>query len=105
MAALIMVKPGLDWQSSGGLFDWTVEFLIARLSDRPTADWLQTVVDNNLGSVWLPDLPEKTQQEIFGLLQGGLVAAAERELPEGPAKASAVAHLRQLVELTQQDPK
>jgi hypothetical protein len=104
MAALIMVKPGLDWQSSGGLFDWILEFLIPRLSDRTTAEWLQTVVDNNLGSVWIPDLPEKTQEEILAILRDGVVSAAEQELPEGPAKASAIAHLQELVELTKRDP-
>jgi hypothetical protein len=100
MASLIMVKRGEDWQSSGGLFDWTLEYLIPRLSDRTTADWLQEVVDNNLGSLWIPDLPEQTQREIFELLRSGLIDAAERELPDGPAKAPAIAHLQELVDLT-----
>jgi hypothetical protein len=103
MAAVIMVKPGLDWQSSGGLFDWTLEFLIPRLSDRKTAEWLQTVVDNNLGSVWIPDLPKETQEEIFTILRGALIPAAEQELPEGPAKAHAIAHLQELVSLTNRE--
>ena len=98
-----MVKPGLDWQASGGLFDWTLGFLIPRLSDKKTAEWLQTLVDNNLGSVWLPDLPKETQEEIFTILRGGLVPAAEQELPEGPAKAPAIAHLRELVSLTNRE--
>lgn len=104
MAALILVKPGLDWQSSGGLFDWTLEYLISRLSDKTTAGSLQTVVDNNLGSIWLSDFPKETQEEIFNLLRNGLVPAAEQDLPDGPAKGPAIAHLQELVDLTRQDP-
>jgi hypothetical protein len=104
VAALILVKPGLDWQSTGGLFDFTLEFLIPKLSDKDTADWLQTVVDNNLGSVWLTDFPADTQQQIFDLLRSGLVPAAERELPDTPAKATALAQLRELVDLTYREP-
>ena len=100
MAALILVKPGLDWTSSGGLFDWTLEFLAARLSDRDTASWLQEVVDNNLGSMWITEFPAETQEEIFRLLRTELIVAAEQELPEGPAKVQAMAHLQELVDLT-----
>jgi hypothetical protein len=103
VAALIMVRPGKDWQSSGGLFDWTLEFLIPRLSDSGTADWLRTVVDQNLGSLWIPDLPKTTQDEIYGLLQSGLVPAARAELPDGPAKADAIDQLQELVDLTHDD--
>jgi hypothetical protein len=95
MAALIMVRPGRDWQSSGGLFDWTLEYLIPRLSDEKVADWLQTVVAENLGSLWIPDLPSETQDEIYTLLRTGLLPLAEHELP-----APAVAQLRELVQLT-----
>ena len=100
MAALIMVRPGVDWQASGGLFDWTLEFLIPKLSDRKAAEWLQTVVDNNLGSIGISDFSAETQEEIVRLLRTGVVPAAEHDLPEGPAKAAAVASLRELVELT-----
>jgi hypothetical protein len=95
MAALIMVRPGRDWQSSGGLFDWTLEYLIPRLSDEKVADWLQTVVTENLGSLWIPDLPSETQDEIYALLRTGLLPAAEQELPP-----PALAQLRELVALT-----
>lgn len=95
MAALIMVRPGRDWQSSGGLFEWTLEYLIPRVSDPSTAEWLRTVVDENLGNLWIPDLPSATQGEIVTLLRSGLLAAAERELP--PA---ALDELRELVALT-----
>ncbi len=100
MAALILVKPGVDWTASGGLFDWTLEFLIARISDKDAAAWMQTVVDNNLGSLWLTRFPGETQDEIVRLLRSDMVEAAERELPDGPAKAAAVACLRELAELT-----
>ncbi len=100
MAALILVKPGVDWTASGGLFDWTLEFLIARISDKGAAEWMRTVVDNNLGSLWFTQFPEETQEEIFRLLRSNIVDAAERELPDGPAKPAAVARLRELAELT-----
>ncbi len=38
MASLIVLKPGVDWTTAGGLFDWTLEFLISRLSDRQAPD-------------------------------------------------------------------
>ncbi|GAA2649109.1 hypothetical protein [Paractinoplanes durhamensis] len=95
MAALIMVRPGRDWQSSGGLFDWTLEYLIPRLSDEKTAESLRTVVEENLGSLWIPDLPSEAQIEIFQLIRAELLPAAEAELP--PA---AVAELRELIALT-----
>jgi hypothetical protein len=103
MAALIMVRPGKDWQSSGGLFEWTLEYLIPRLSDKETAGWLQTVITENLGSVWIPDLPPDTQEEIYELLRRGLVSAAKQELPDGPAKADAIDQLQELVDLTHAD--
>ncbi|MGW4942471.1 hypothetical protein ACWEOZ_12910 [Actinoplanes sp. NPDC004185] len=100
MASLILLKPGVDWVASGGLFDFTLEFLISRLSDEKAVESLQAVVDNNLGSVWLTDFPATTRQEIFTLLRTGLVAEGERALPEGPAKATALDLLRELVDLT-----
>ena len=95
MAALIMVREGRDWQSSNALFDWILEFLIPRVTDEKTADWLRTIVDENLGSLWIPDLPPETQEEIHTLLQGDLIRAAEHDLP--PA---ALDELRELVALT-----
>ena len=95
MAALIMVRPGRDWQSSGGLFDWTLEWLIPRVSDERTAGLLRTVVEENLGSLWIPDLPPPAQREILGLLRSGVLPAAEREL-----QPYAIDQLRELVALT-----
>ncbi|MGK5680518.1 hypothetical protein [Actinoplanes sp. URMC 104] len=100
MAALIMVRPGSDWQATGGLFEWTLEFLIPRLGDRGTAERLRTVVAENLGSLWIPDLPEAGRAEIYTLLRTGVVAAARRELPDGPGKGDALAQLQELVALT-----
>ncbi|MBU2667536.1 hypothetical protein KOI35_28885 [Actinoplanes bogorensis] len=100
MAALIMVQPGKDWQATGGLFEWTLEYLIPRLDDQKTADWLRMVVTEHLGSLWIPDLPGPGQEEIYALLRKGLVTAARAELPDGPGKADALAQLRELVDLT-----
>lgn len=100
MAALIMVRPGRDWQSTGGLFDWTLEWLIPRLSDEKTAELLRAVVEENLGSLWIPDLPAHAREEIYGLLRSGVLPAAEHDLPETPAKPYALTQLRELVELT-----
>ena len=100
MAALIMVRPGRDWQATGGLFEWTLEYLIPRLDDRKTVDWLRLVVAENLGSLWIPDLPDAGREQIYALLRSDLVAAAYRELPEGPAKSDALTQLRELVALT-----
>jgi len=95
MAALIMVRPDRDWQSSGGLFDWTLEYLIPRLADEKAAEWLRTIVEENLGMLWIPDLPDEVQEEIYDLLRSGVVAAAAHELPP-----TAVDQLRELVALT-----
>ena len=95
MAALIMVRPDRDWQSSGGLFDWTLEYLIPRLAEEKAAEWLRTIVEENLGMLWIPDLPDEVQAEIYDLLRSGVVAAAAHELPP-----TAVDQLRELVALT-----
>ncbi|MEH0932455.1 DUF4926 domain-containing protein [Micromonospora sp. CPCC 205558] len=76
MAGLIVLKPGVDWIATGGLFDWTLEFLISRLSDRQTTNRLQEIVDNNLGSLWIDDLPAAVRQEIVSHWRNGLVTAA-----------------------------
>ncbi|WP_435205685.1 hypothetical protein [Micromonospora sp. bgisy143] len=100
MAGLIVLKPGVDWTSSGGLFEWTLEFLIARLSDRQTADRLQEIVDNNLGSLWVDDLPPAAQLEIVSHWRNDLVTAGERQLPETEHKVDVIRHLQELVDAT-----
>ncbi|WP_327039807.1 hypothetical protein [Micromonospora maris] len=100
MAGLIVLRPGVDWTATGGLFDWTLEFLISRLSDRAVAGQLQEIVDNNLGSLWLHELPGSAQQEIVGLLRNGLVAAGADQLPETEQKTVVLGHLQDLVDAT-----
>ncbi|MEU7750480.1 hypothetical protein AB0B57_01835 [Micromonospora sp. NPDC049101] len=100
MAGLIVLKPGVDWTATGGLFDWTLEFVISRLSDRQTANHLQEIVDNNLGSLWIDELPAAAQQEIVSHLRNGLVTAGERQLPETEHKIAVIQHLQELVNAT-----
>ncbi|MBW4701219.1 hypothetical protein J7462_04835 [Micromonospora sp. RL09-050-HVF-A] len=100
MAGLIVLKPGVDWTATGGLFDWTLEFLITRLSDRRVADQLQEIVDNNLGSVWVHELPPSVQVEIFGHWRHGLVEAGKQDLPENDHKTDVLRHLQELVDAT-----
>ncbi|MGC4806475.1 hypothetical protein [Micromonospora sp. DT233] len=100
MAGIIVLRPGVDWTATGGLFDWTLEFLISRLSDKREADRLQEIVDNNLGSLWLHDLPEPVQREVVSHWRGGLVAAGEQQLPDTDEKAGVIRHLQELVDAT-----
>ncbi|MEW2384673.1 hypothetical protein AB0873_21640 [Micromonospora sp. NPDC047707] len=100
MAGLIVLKPGVDWTASGGLFDWTLEFLISRLSDRQAADSLQEIIDNNLGSLWVADMPTRVQHEIIGHWRDGLIAAGERELPDTEHKTAVIHRLQELVDAT-----
>ncbi|RLP89325.1 hypothetical protein EAD89_15325 [Micromonospora sp. BL4] len=100
MAGLIVLKPGVDWTATGGLFDWTLEFLIARISDRQAAAHLQEIVDNNLGSLWIDDLPAAAKQEVVNHWREGLVAAGERQLPDTEHKTDVIRHLQELVEAT-----
>ncbi|GAB3932390.1 hypothetical protein [Micromonospora vulcania] len=100
MAGLIVLKPGVDWTATGGLFDWTLEFLISSLSDRQAANHLQEIVDNNLGSLWVSELPVAARQEIIDLWRDGLVAAGERQLPNTEHKADVIRHLQELVDAT-----
>ncbi|MEU9510202.1 hypothetical protein AB0D32_28425 [Micromonospora sp. NPDC048170] len=95
-----MLRPGVDWTATGGLFDWTVEFLIPRLSDRQAAEHLQEIVDNNLGSLWVADLPTTVQQEIVEHWRSGLIAAGRQQLPESQEKAAVLHHLQKLVDAT-----
>ncbi|MGC4866227.1 hypothetical protein ACLQ3B_12445 [Micromonospora sp. DT53] len=100
MASLIVLKPGVDWTATGGLFDWTLEFLTSRLSDRQAAGTLQKIVDNNLGSLWIDDLPAATQREIVSHWRNGLITAGEQQLPETEHKVDVIRHLQELVDAT-----
>ncbi|MEH1057143.1 hypothetical protein V6U89_18315 [Micromonospora sp. CPCC 206171] len=100
MAGLIVLKPGVDWTATGGLFDWTLEFLISRLGDRQVAGHLQEIIDNNLGSFWVSELPQDTQTEIVNHWRRGLIAAGEQDLPETEQKADVIRHLQELVDAT-----
>ncbi|MEV6693888.1 hypothetical protein AB0M35_20695 [Micromonospora sp. NPDC051196] len=90
----------MDWTATGGLFDWTLEFLISRLSNRAIAGQLQEIVDNNLGSLWLHELPGSAQQEIIGHLRNGLISAGEEQLPDTEQKRVVLGHLQELVDAT-----
>ena len=100
MAGLIVFRPGVDWTATGGLFDWTLEYLIPRLSDKEAVERLHEIVDNNLGSLWISDFSPQAQQEIVSNLRAGLIAAAEQDLPDSDRKADTIRHLRELVDLT-----
>ncbi|MEU7800162.1 hypothetical protein AB0B10_12885 [Micromonospora arborensis] len=100
MAGLIVLNPGIDWTATGGLFDWTLEFLIPRLADRQAADHLQEIVDNNLGSLWLDNLPAAARREIVRHWRDGLVTAGERQPPKTEHKVDVIRHLRELVDAT-----
>ena len=99
MATLISLGPELDWQASGGLFDWTLEFLIDRLEDDEAIDRLREIVDNNLGSLWLSDLPPRAVPDALRLLADELIPAGERALPDGDHKTYAIEQLRTLAAL------
>jgi hypothetical protein len=47
-----------------------------------TAEWLQTALENNLGLVWISEFPEQA-------LRSSLMQTAERDFPDGPARAPA----------------
>ncbi|SRR6266536_10718 len=100
MAGLLVFKPGADWTATGGLFDWTLEFLIDRISDRAVVDRLRKIVDNNLAIVWVSEFPTQAQREIVAVVRNELITAAERELPESDHKTEAIRHLQELVDLT-----
>ena len=104
MAGLIRLTPDVDWTASGGLFEFTLEYLADHIDDNQAAAWLREVVDNNLGSVWITEFPGRTQREIIDALRSGLVNTAERDLPETDRKAAALDELRRLVDLTYRVP-
>jgi RNase P/RNase MRP subunit POP5 len=99
MSGLLVLAPEVDWTASGGLFDWTLEFLINRVSDDSTVERLREILDNNLGSMWVSEFPPRVQEEVCRLLQEGIVSAGERDLPVGEHKAAAVRSLEELAEL------
>src|SRR3954468_17061274 len=100
MAGLIVLTPDVDWSASGGLFDWTLEFLIQRLSDGGAAARLQEIVDNNLGSLWISDFAPPTQRQILHEFGDNLLRAARHDLPDTGAKQDVLAHLEELESLS-----
>ena len=99
MAGLLVLKPGTDWTASGGLFDWTLEFLIERLSAPDAVAHLREIVDNNLGSFWLAELPPEARGQAVAQLRDHLVEAAISELPDSDQKAAVLKHLRELADM------
>lgn len=99
MAGLLVLKPGANWTASGGLFDWTLEFLIDRMSAPEAVARLQEIVDNNLGSLWLAELTPEARRQAVTQLRDHLVEAGERELPDGEHKVHVLRHLRELADM------
>lgn len=99
MAGLILLESGVDWIAPGGLFSWVLEFIMSRVADRATIEHLREILDNNLGSFWLTELPVDAQRQVIAALRDVLVEAARRELPESGHKAAALDHLHELADL------
>jgi hypothetical protein len=99
VSGFLVLTPGVDWATTGGLFDWTLEYLIDHLSDGTAVERLREILDNSLGSLWVSEFPSRVQREICNVLQEGIVAAGERDLPVSDYKASAVRSLEELANL------
>ena len=99
MSGFMIVDKGVNWSASGGVFDWTLEFLGSKVSDAETVEYLADVKDN-VQMLALPDFPPPVRNELVAIIRNDLVAAAERDLPEGEAKPFALAALQELVDLT-----
>ena len=99
MAGLLVLKPGADWSATGGLFDWTLGFLMQRVTAPDAVDRLREVVDNNLGSLWLADLPAEARAQAVTQLRDNLVETGRRELPDGEQKDEVLKHLQELADL------
>jgi len=99
MAALIRLDENIDWQTSGALFDWVLEFLAEKIDDAQAQARFHEVIDNNLGSVWLEEFELPVRQDILHALSADLVEAGERSLPDGDRKEDAVEQLRALARM------
>jgi hypothetical protein len=99
VAALILLEEGIDRQTSGGMFDWILEFLIDRIADQEAADRLRQILDNNLGSLWLTEFTPAVRTAALEHLARGLVPAAEQRLPLSDRRDEALAALRTLAGL------
>ena len=102
MAGLLMVRPGAGWTVGGGLFDWTLEFLIERLTDPEAVTLLREIVDADLGSFWLSELSPEARGEVLALLRDQLVEAGEKELPAGDRKPDVIRRLRELADMARE---
>ena len=97
MSGFFILGEGVYWSVSGGLFDWTLEFLVSRVSDGYAVDRLKEVVDNNLQSFSLLEFSAPARAEIIHSLREGLLDAADMQLaPSDITKA----RLQELVDLT-----
>jgi hypothetical protein len=90
----LLLKPGVDWTATGGLFDWVLQFLIPRLSDKEAVERLYTIANGNLGSLWISEFPTPVRLQAIAALRAGLVTAAEQGPPETDHNAAAVRHFK-----------
>ncbi|GGN58994.1 hypothetical protein GCM10010112_13380 [Actinoplanes lobatus] len=77
MAALLVLGPGIDWPTCGGLFDWTLDFLVARISDPAAIARLREVIDNSPGSVDLTEFSLAARVEVRAQLRDNLVPSGD----------------------------
>jgi hypothetical protein len=99
VAALILLDDDAEWQSTGGMVDFVLEFLIERIDDPGAVQRMREIVDNNLGSLWLTEFPPAARTAALEHLSRDLVPVAERDLPASDRRDDALAAFRALADL------
>ena len=100
MSGTIVLSDELRWSADRWLFDWTVRFLAARVTNAELAAQLQAVIEEQKAWLAFDDYGPSAAAQFDGLIRDRLLRAADAELPRAmPGRTIALDHLRGLVSL------
>jgi hypothetical protein len=100
MAGTIELGGSDRWDVPSWAFNFVLDYLVTRLDGEPIAQELQEVDEENIGFLNIGEFEPAVRTRVLALLDDGLVAAAEKRLPEDlPGRAGGIARLKELADL------
>ena len=102
MAAILRVSPDADavWLTSGWMFRLVLQSIEAETSDRDLIATLDEIIQYNLPSLSLPELPAAQRTEAERIIRDRLIPRFEQDLPaSAPDRQGIIDDVRVLPEL------